>query len=397
MLCLDLDRFKEVNDTLGHGSGDRLLEQVAERLRQSVRETDTVARLGGDEFAVVQVGVEQPESAEALCRRLIDAVSAPYVLEGHEVTVGVSIGVALSPADGEASEVLLKHADIALYRAKTDGRGTFRFFAAGMDAALQARKAMEQDLRHALARNELEVHYQPLVDLQGRRMAGVEALIRWRHPVRGWVSPSEFIPVAEATGVIMPLGEWVLRTACTQAAWWPDLYLSVNLSPVQFRHSDLAGMVTAVLQETGLEPSRLELEITEGVLLQETEAALSTLHQLKALGVRIAMDDFGTGYSSLGYLRSFPFDKIKIDQSFVSAIEHDGNAAAIVRAVLGLGKSLGMLTTAEGVETSQQLAFLETEACDQVQGYYLGRPQSASEISRRRTEGLPPTRHDRAA
>jgi diguanylate cyclase (GGDEF)-like protein/PAS domain S-box-containing protein len=380
VLCLDLDHFKEVNDTLGHGIGDRLLQEVATRLRASTRAVDTVARLGGDEFAIVQVGLPQPEGAEALCRRLIARISEPIRIEDRDIFVGLSIGVALSPDDGSAPPTLLKNADIALYRAKSEGRGTFRFFSTEMDDALQARKLLEQDLREALRGERLELHYQPLLDVASERIVAVEALVRWFHPERGLVSPSEFIPIAETTGLILPLGEWVLRTACTQAARWEEVIISVNLSPVQFRHDDLVGLVRNVLQATGLSPGRLELEITEGILLQDTEETLVTLGRLKELGVRIAMDDFGTGYSSLRYLHRFPFDKVKIDKSFVSMIEEDANAAAIVRAVVGLGHSLGIITTAEGVENVSQLDFLHAEGCDQVQGYLLGRPQPAADL-----------------
>ena len=382
VLCLDLDHFKEINDTLGHGAGDLLLQQAAERLQSCVRATDTVARLGGDEFCIVQVSVEQPTDAHQLCRRLLECLREPFTLDSHEVYVDVSIGVALAPNDGEDHERLLKNADIALYRAKEVGRGTYRFFEAEMDAKLQARKALEQDLRQALVKGELEMHYQPLIAVDGQSMMGVEALMRWRQPERGLVPPAEFIPVAEEIGLILPLGEWALRTACKQVTAWPGLRVSVNLSPVQFKHRDLIAAVREILEETGLEPERLELEITEGVLLRDTEASLATLSGLKDLGVRIAMDDFGTGYSSLGYLHRFPFDKIKIDRSFVGDLGDRPDAAAIVRTVIGLGQSLGIMTNAEGVETLEQLTILTNEGCDQVQGFYFGRPAPADEIAR---------------
>jgi predicted signal transduction protein with EAL and GGDEF domain len=295
--------------------------------------------------------------------------------------VGLSIGVALCPEDGLNPEDLLKDADIALYRAKAEGRGTFRLFSAAMDAALQARKALEQELREALRRGQLDIHYQPLVNVAAGEVVAVEALMRWSHPRLGSISPTEFIPIAEASGLILPLGEWALRTACAQAAQWPSVIMSVNLSPVQFRHDDLVGLVRQVLETTGLAPGRLELEITEGILLQDTEETLTTLRRLKGLGVRIAMDDFGTGYSSLRYLHRFPFDKLKIDRSFVGRLGQDAGAAAIVRAVVGLGRSLGIVTTAEGVETSSQMAFLRGEGCDQVQGYFLGHPQPAAAMA----------------
>jgi predicted signal transduction protein with EAL and GGDEF domain len=345
-----------------------------------VRETDTVARIGGDEFAIVQVGLEQPDGAQMLCRRVLETLAAPFDLDGHEVLVTASVGIALIPLDGSIPGRLLQSADIALYRAKEEGRNTFRFFEAGMDARLQARKALERDLRLALARNELELYYQPKVELGRDGLSGVEALVRWHHPERGLVPPGEFIGVAEETGLILALGEWVLRGACVQATAWPTLQMSVNISPVQFKQRDLVDVVRRALADSGLQPERLELEITEGVLLQNTDTAMTTLRQFKELGVLIAMDDFGTGYSSLGYLQKFPFDKIKIDRSFVSALETRTDADAIVRAVVGLGHSLGMRTCAEGVETVAQLAFLRREGCDEVQGYYFGKPMPAPEF-----------------
>ena len=382
VLIVDLDRFKSVNDTLGHAAGDRLIRLCSRRLEACVREVDTVARLGGDEFALIQVGVEGPGQAQALCSRLLAALVEPFELDGHEIIVTASIGVALAPGDAEEPGRLLQYADVALYRAKEEGRNTFRFFEPEMDGRLQARRALERDLRTALMRAELEVHYQLQVDALGQEPVGVEALARWNHPERGWVPATDFIPVAEETGLILQLGEQVLRTACAQAANWPKVRLSVNLSPVQFRHGDLVGLVRRVLQESGLEARRLELEITERVLLADMGAALATLERLRGLGVRIAMDDFGTGYSSFSYLQKFPFDTIKIDRSFVAAIETRSEAHAIVRAVVGLGRSLGMRTCAEGVETAAQLAFLKAEGCDEVQGYYLARPLPASEIAR---------------
>jgi diguanylate cyclase (GGDEF)-like protein/PAS domain S-box-containing protein len=382
VLIVDIDRFKGVNDTLGHAAGDRLIKLCSRRLEACVRETDTVARLGGDEFALIQVGVEGAGEAEALCSRLLAAFVEPFQLDGHEIIVTASIGVALAPDDAEEPGRLLQYADVALYRAKEEGRNTFRFFQPEMDGRLQARRALERDLRTALVRGELQVHYQLQIDARGQEPVGVEALARWHHPERGWVPTMDFIPVAEETGLILLLGEQVLRAACAQAANWPKVRLSVNLSPVQFRHGDLVGMVRRVLQETGLEARRLELEITERVLLADTGAALAALGRLRDLGVRIAMDDFGTGYSSLSYLQKFPFDTIKIDRSFVGAIETRSEVDAIVRAVIGLGRSLGIRTCAEGVETAEQLAFLKAEGCDEVQGFYLSRPLPASDIGR---------------
>ena len=382
VLLIDLDRFKSVNDTLGHAAGDRLLKLCSRRLEACVRETDTVARLGGDEFALIQVGVEGAGEAQALCCRLLATLVQPFELDGHEIIVTASIGVALAPGDAEEPGRLLQYADVALYRAKAEGRNAFRFFEPEMDGRLQARRALERDLRTALVRGDLQVHYQLQMDARVEEPVGVEALARWHHAERGWVPPKEFIPVAEETGLILVLGEQVLRTACAQAATWPKVRLSVNLSPVQFRHGDLLGLVRRVLQDTGLEANRLELEITEGVLLADREAALGALGKLRELGVRIAMDDFGTGYSSLSYLQKFPFDTIKIDGSFIGALETRSEAHAIVRAVVSLGRSLGMRTCAEGVETAEQLAFLKAEGCDEVQGYYLGRPVPAADIAR---------------
>jgi diguanylate cyclase (GGDEF)-like protein/PAS domain S-box-containing protein len=382
VLMLDLDRFKSVNDTLGHAAGDRLLKLCSRRLQACVRETDTVARLGGDEFALIQVGVEGAAEAQALCSRLLAALVEPFELDGHEIVVTASIGVALAPSDAEEPGRLLQYADVALYRAKAEGRNTFRFFEPEMDGRLQARRALERDLRRALVRGELEVHYQLQIDARGAQPVGVEALARWHHPERGWIPPKEFIPVAEETGMILLLGEQVLRMACAQAANWPTVRLAVNLSPVQFRHGDLVGLVRRALQDSGLEANRLELEITEGVLLADMDAALAALGKLRALGVRIAMDDFGTGYSSFGYLQKFPFDTIKIDGSFIGALQTRSEAHAIVRAVVSLGRSLGMRTCAEGVETAEQLALLKAEGCDEVQGFYLSRPLPAAEVTR---------------
>jgi diguanylate cyclase (GGDEF)-like protein/PAS domain S-box-containing protein len=382
VLCIDLDHFKSVNDTLGHPVGDLLLRQVAERLGACLRKSDMVARLGGDEFAVVQTPVTGPNEASTLATRLIEVLSLPFDLDGHEVVVGASIGIALAPDDGDTSEALLRNADMALYRAKSDGRGTSHFFEPEMDRRLQARRTLELDLRKAYAQEEFELFYQPLVNVRSGRVCGFEALIRWRHPERGIVSPVEFIPIAEEIGLIVPIGEWVLREACRQAATWPsDIHIAVNLSPVQFRSRGIVQTVLAALGHSGLAPRRLELEITESVLLGETEANIATLHQLRALGVKIAMDDFGTGYSSLSYLRSFPFDKIKIDRSFVHEMVERPDCVAIVCAVAGLGASLGIVTTAEGVETVAQLDRIRAEGCTEVQGYLFSAPRPASELA----------------
>ena len=384
VFCLDLDRFKEVNDTLGHPVGDELLKQVARRLSECVREGDTVARLGGDEFAVVQVGGDlRVAETSALANRLIEVISAPYTLHDHQSVIGATVGISVAPDDGDGPDQLLKNADMALYRAKGDGRGSYRFFEAGMDARAQARRLLELDLRTAISRGEFEVHYQPLLDIKTNTIICFEALLRWNHPQRGLVLPSEFISLAEETGLIIPIGDWVLRTACIDAARWPDdIHVAVNISPAQFKNRNLVASVSAALAAARLSANRLELEITESVLLQDTEATLATLHKFRALGLRISMDDFGTGYSSLSYLRSFPFDKIKIDRSFVSELAVRGDSMAIVRAVTGLGRSLGISTTAEGVETSEQLALLRSEGCNEVQGYLFSAAQPAAEVDK---------------
>ncbi len=380
IFCLDLDRFKEVNDRLGHAAGDLLIKTCAVRLAAAVREIDTVARFGGDEFAVLQVGIEDLADVQGLADRLLAELSRTFDLGGQEALVTTSIGIAMVPADGDAPELLLQNADTALYRAKSEGGNRARFFEAGMDARLQERKALEADLRQALHNGELELYYQPLIDLRRDRLAGVEALVRWHHPRRGLVEPAAFIELAEQTGLIMPIGEWVLATACTQAAAWPAVRMSVNLSPVQFRHADLVAAVKAALERSGLAPGRLELEITESVLLEEPQESLLTLLQLKDLGVRITIDDFGTGHSSLGHLRTFPFDKIKIDRSFVRDLDRDRDAAAIIKAVVTLGRGLGIETCAEGVEDASQLARLASDGCDEVQGYLFCRPMPAYDV-----------------
>ncbi len=382
VLCIDLDRFKAVNDTLGHPVGDALLRRVSERLVKAAREEDLVARLGGDEFAIVQVGAGQPEAAEALAARLVDLVGRAYVVDGHMLNIGASIGVAIAPTDGDNPDTLLKNADLALYRAKADGRGVFRFFKPDMDAKMQARRSLEIDLRRALALKQFYLAYQPQVDAQDGRVTGFEALLRWTHAERGDVSPADFIPLAEEVGLINPIGEWVLRTACAEAARWPEtVSLAVNLSPVQFRGAKLVGVVTSALAYSGLPADRLELEITEGALLENTDIVLGVLNSLRAVGVRISMDDFGTGYSSLSYLQKFPFTKIKIDQSFVRQMEDSADCSAIVRAVIALGQSLGMKTTAEGVETEAQRQRIRAEGCTEIQGYLTGRPMNAGEAA----------------
>ena len=383
LLILDLDRFKQVNDTLGHGMGDTLLRRVAHRLQRAVREDDLVARLGGDEFAILKAGETDLPAIQTLAERVIDLLARPFLIDGHILNIGTSIGIALAPSDGDCSELLMGNADLALYGAKEEGRGRYRMFEASMNARIQARRSLELDLRRALVRQEFALHYQPQVDARTGCYDGAEALIRWYHPERGVVSPIEFIPLAEETGLIGALGEWVLRTACAEALTWPEhLSVAVNLSPVQFRDTRLAATIRNILAETRFPPARLELEITEGSLLQDEQRTLAILRELRALGIRISMDDFGTGYSSLSYLRRFPFDKIKIDQSFVRRTPEDKDSAAIVRAITMLGASLGMKTTAEGVETDAQSSFIAEQGCDQLQGYLISRPVTAEQVKR---------------
>ena len=382
VLCLDLDHFKEVNDTLGHPIGDALLQAVSERIKATIRPADSVARLGGDEFAIVQVPTTQATDCIALANRLIGAIAGPYDLHGHQVVIGVSIGIAIAPADGNDFDRLLKNADMALYRAKADGRGVYRFFELEMDERMQARRALELDLRKALVLGEFELFYQPVIGLQTNKVTGFEALLRWRHPQRGLVMPGEFIPLAEEIGLIRPIGAWVLKQACVEAVGWPeDIVVAVNLSPAQFENGAVVLNVISALEESGLAANRLELEITEAVLLRDTEATLSALKQLRELGAHIAMDDFGTGYSSLGYLRRFPFDKIKIDRSFIHDLHENPECVAIVRAVTGLGSALKIATTAEGVETIDQLNQLRSEGCTEVQGYLFSKPRPAHELA----------------
>ncbi|MDN3277400.1 PAS-domain containing protein [Frankia sp. RB7] len=379
VLCFDLDNFKTVNDRLGHAAGDRLLRWVAARLKENVGEHDTVARLGGDEFAVLQRG-PQPQSAERLARRLVEIIGHPPPLENQSIHVGVSVGIAIAPDHGLDADELMKCADLALYQAKAKGRGAYQLFEPEMEEEARSRHALEHDLRSALGANEFHLVFQPQVRLDATELTGFEALLRWKHPSRGLVSPAEFIPIAEETGLIVPIGEWVLRTACATAASWPDLTIAVNLSPVQFHSPGLVAMVTSALAEAGLPPQRLELEVTETALLDDSEATIGILHQLRALGVRVSLDDFGVGYSSLSYLRKFPFDRIKIDRSFVGTLGESPESVAIVRTIASLGSVLGVETTAEGVETVEQLEFVRECGCTAVQGYYFGRPCPAAEV-----------------
>jgi diguanylate cyclase (GGDEF)-like protein len=381
VLCLDLDQFKSVNDALGHPIGDELLKLVADRLRGCTREPDTVARLGGDEFAIIMTQMEHATDAAALSKRIRESIIRPYQIEGHQIVTDISIGISVSPFDAVEPDLLLKNADMALYGAKADGRGTYRFFEQEMNTRMRARRELEMDLRRALVGKEFELHYQPLVSLESNDVNAFEALLRWNHPRRGLISPADFIPVAEETGLIIPLGEWVLKSACYEAAEWPDhIKVAVNLSPTQLNNRNLLSVVIGALAETGMPAHKLQLEITETVLLQNTFATLQTLHELRKLGVQIALDDFGTGYSSLSYLRSFPFDKIKIDRSFIQDLAKGSEPVAIVQAVANLAKSLNMMSTAEGVETQQQMDVLQAMGCTEMQGYLFSKARPAKDI-----------------
>ncbi len=382
LLRLNLDNFKGINDTLGHAFADKVLRAVGERLVDCVREADFVSHLGGDEFAIIQAGVTCAEDGADLAQRVVRLFANPFEADGHRISVAASIGIAMVPEDGTHVDMLLRNADTALDRAKRESRGSYCLFETDMDARIQARRAMAVDLRRALADGAFELHYQPLVEVAAGRVTGFEALLRWRHPQAGMVSPAHFIPLAEETGLIVPIGDWVLHAACAAAAGWKvPVRVAVNVSPLQFKCGDVASSVASALALSGLPPHRLELEITESALLNNSAATLEVLRGLRALGVRISMDDFGTGYSSLSYLRSFPFDKIKIDQSFVHDLEHSADSAAIVGAIVGLGRGLGMRVTAEGVETAGQLARLRTAGCDEVQGYYFSRPRPGNEVA----------------
>ena len=383
LLGIDLDKFKEVNDSHGHPAGDALLVAVGRRLAETVRSDDVVARLGGDEFAVIQRGVTGREDAEALAGRIIDLLHKPFQIHGHRIEIGATVGIALAPGDGRDAGELMRNADIALYRAKGLKRGTYCFFDPAMEGRLRARRALEADLGRAVAAGQFELHYQPIVSLALGAVAGAEALIRWRHPQRGMVSPADFIPLAEETGLINEIGAWAMTEACRVAATWPDkLRVSVNLSVAQFSGPDLAEIAADALHQSGLEPSRLELEVTESLFLGDAPATFAHLHRLRALGLSIALDDFGTGYSSLSLLRNFPFDKLKIDQTFVRDLPERPNCEAIVGAVAGLARSLAMTTVAEGVETKDHLARVAAAGCDEVQGYLFSRPMPAADLGR---------------
>lgn len=381
LVHLNLDRFKSINNTLGVSAGDKILRQVAERIRMSAGAGNVLARLGSDEFAVLQSGRQQPWNVTALADQIRRELSEPFVRGDKAVELSVSMGIAISPQDGTETDVLLKHAGVALSHAKSSGGNGERFFTAEMEAEIEARHALEADLRKAVEREEFELHYQPLYDLSQQRICGFEALVRWNHPTRGRVPPLEFIPLAEEVGLVVDIGRWVLRRACRDAVHWPeDIKVAVNVSAIQFTNSDLPADVAAALAEAGIAACRLEIEITESVLMENLDDALPILHVLKQSGIRIAMDDFGTGYSSLSYLRRFPFDKIKIDKSFVNGIVEDREAFAIMRAIILLGDALGMRVTVEGVETAEQLALLQREACDEIQGYHISPPRPAVDV-----------------
>ncbi len=381
VLYIDLDHFKAVNDTLGHAVGDEVIKQAAVRLWGTTRETDLLARLGGDEFALLLRPLDGVDTAARVADRIVKAMRAPMNIGGQQVEIGASVGIAVGPGDGSTTDQLVKNADLALYKAKSEGRSTYHFFETGMDAELQQRRSIEGGLRMALQRNELRLMFQPLLGLKENRVICVEALLRWDHDDRT-ISPTEFIPVAEETGLIVPIGEWVLHEACKAAASWPgDVRVAVNLSPVQFRSKDLVNQVKTALTEARLDPRRLELEITESLLLTDNESTIAALHEFRAMGVRISMDDFGTGYSSLSYLRSFPFDKIKIDRSFMRDLTTRKDSQAIIQAVIGLGQALGMSTTAEGIETEEQLALVRDHGVSEVQGFLFSPPLPGNSIA----------------
>jgi diguanylate cyclase (GGDEF)-like protein len=382
LLSLDLDDFKLVNDTMGHATGDGVLIAVAERIKGCIREFDTAARLGGDEFAIIIASADIDEIA-SVARRLVDRIARPYHFDGQLVEIGISIGISMGPKDGNTPTALLKNADLALYRAKADGRGIWRFYDSEMDERIQDRRALQSDLRQALARGEFSLDYQPIIDLAANRIVAAEALLRWHHPERGLLSPASFIPLAEDAGIIGAIGAWVLHEACMTAVQWPDdMRVAVNLSPTQFRDASVVETVDRALQQSGLAPSRLELEITETTVLETNSTTVDALWKLHGRGVRIALDDFGTGYSSLSYLRRFPFDKIKIDRSFIRDLGHEKDDSSIILAIIGLADSMNMVVTAEGVETAEQAALLTSYGCAQAQGYLFCRPVEAAELTR---------------
>jgi diguanylate cyclase (GGDEF)-like protein len=394
--ALDLDRFKAVNDVFGHAAGDAILCRVAALLRDNVSRRDLVSRIGGDEFLIIQRDVHGVDDAQQLAQRILNAFAVEMDITRDPMAVGVSIGVALFPDDAQHGEMLRHHADFALYRAKEGGKGTARFFDQDMDRLVRERRNLEHDMRHAVARGQLRLMYQPLVSTDAAEIIGYEALLRWDHPERGTVAPTQFIPIAEDIGAIIPIGEWVLREACNTALQWPDhVSIAVNVSAVQFQMPNLPAIVASALQDSGLAPHRLELEVTESVMLRDRESALNILHRLKMLGVHIVMDDFGTGYSSLSNLQAFPFDKIKIDRSFVSQLTREDSARSILRAIIGLGRSLELPVVAEGVETEAQRKIISDEGCPQAQGFYFGAPAAAVANSYFSDEDHPDQGHTR--
>jgi diguanylate cyclase len=380
VIYLDLDKFKSVNDTFGHKAGDELIREVSRRLSTLMRGADTIARFGGDEFAIIQTEVNLPSDAASLGQRILDVIHRPFVLNGGEASVGVSIGIALAPQNAKDRETLERLADAALYQAKNNGRNRYSFFEQQMDRSLQMKRVVEEELRSAIAKDELVLHYQPQVSADGRSIIGVEALVRWPHPTQGMIPPSDFIPIAEERGLIVPLSEWVLKQACTDGMRWPGLRLAVNVSPIQFRHKDFVENVAETLRQTGFDGARLELEITEGVVVDDADAAENAMMELRAHGIGLALDDFGTGYSSLIYLRRFAFDKIKIDRSFLEYMETTGESAILVHSVVHLGRALGLRVCAEGVETAEQHRFLQAVGCHELQGYLFSRPVPAAKI-----------------
>jgi diguanylate cyclase (GGDEF)-like protein len=382
VMFLDLDRFKEVNDTYGHQAGDELIKMVAKRLSELLRSTDTLSRFGGDEFAVIQTALRSREDADSLARRILDSLTHPFEINGTPVSIGVSIGISLAPDNGLKREELMRLADTALYQAKSAGRNRSCFFAREMDETIRMRKVVEDDLREAIESDGLCLHYQPIFSADGQTIVGLEALVRWPHQKQGLISPARFIAIAEERGLVIPLGEWVLRRACQDGLRWPGLSIAVNVSPIQFRHRDFVASVMRVLDETGFEPSRLEIELTEGVVVENADAAEAAMMELRALGVNLALDDFGTGYSSLIYLRRFAFDKIKIDRSFLESMEETGESAILVHSIVHLGRALGLTVTAEGVETKEQHRFLQALGCHQLQGFLFSRPVPPNEIDR---------------
>lgn len=382
LLLIDLDRFKNVNDTLGHPVGDALLVQVVERLKSAIRDDDTLLRLGGDEFVLIQRSANQPEAAESLAKRLIDLVSRSYMLDNHAVGIGASIGITVQHIQHADADTLLKNADLALYHAKQSGRGQYHFFEPAMAQAASRKRALEDDLRNAIALKQFEVHYQPLAELSDKTITGVEALVRWQHPHKGLIPPDDFIPLAEETGLIIQIGEFVLNEACQAAAKWPGTpVIAVNVSALQIETPGFVDTVKAALMRSGLAPERLEIEITESLMIHNTEQALAVLEDLKALRVRIVMDDFGTGYSSLSHLRAFAFDKVKIDRSFIASMGANTNTDGVIQAIVDLGLTLGMKTSAEGVETEHQLEQLKLQGCCQVQGYFISRPLNEADMA----------------